>query len=1178
MAHHSRNGVCAEGSCPSISLEHLHNIFERSISSNTSIRTNAEEALLQLRASTLSSTPTTSSLQQTTTSPLIEQLLKFQLYTGASPETKQCAAIYLKNLIRSAWVIDDSEDVVEEQHNNNHNNSSLTNNIIQQVDKDFVKNNILPLLLAVPTLNSTIAKENLVQRQLREALALIADVEFPLKWTDLLVELSRYLSLQPPIELAMHKPTIDQPKGDAQHEGSTTTTTTCASSSSGNGSGSSLLDGSGDSNAAAAGSVVRSLVEYVSVKVLVLEVVFAILCKYKDPTTARLDSDTVQQLSFILSQVTIPFTNLFQMCFNQFNRLLPPTDNCLSSAAANTVDQQKQQQQSSTGQQTTTTGSPVCTPDSIFALLLTADESTSTAAGGRGGGVFVFDTSWDAYFYGWCRCLLLLCKIYRCLNTLDLPEYFEDHLLVFMDLFVNILNWKCDVNYFDRFDILDVDTVHTGGVVEQLKVEVIEIFTLHANKYQQQFEKSVTNSISAVWNLLTCLDRTERNDQLCSSGMLFLSAAANTGWETAGGSPFADENVLRQICSKIIVPNVYLRQSDLEGMEDNPHEFLRRHMEGADTHTRRSAAIDLIRATSKFSSAQLSGILLQFIKALCEAARTSVGHSEQLKDACTALVIGLATHATEAHITQQFVEHYFEIELLKELENQSTDRKLAKSAAMRFVTTFRRVMSSQSLQAVLPLVVSQLAQPDPVVHSYAATCIERLLTVREPLANSSTSASVMRPATVVGSPTKLQPADVKHVLLKSLEPLLLLVRTNRGIRENEYVMKCVMRIFTFLKKESGDAAVSTVEILVQVVKDVATSLSNPTYNHYLFEAIAACLKASAMNNRTSQMESLLVPVLSTLLRQDMHDFIPYCYQILGLLLDTTETVSSSAMYVDLFNFVMRKDCWSQSKANIPGVVRLICAYCRRHQQFGSLLADNTQALLERFQFCLSNVKLSSSAFEIIKAMVRYLPPAYYENHLKVLVTVLLARLNLRNSADLRNDVTVFFALYVCKVPNGERNFLQALESIQAGLTSNVLGFVVVPAATKVQSNHEKKLMIIALSKLVAAVSQDEDLLLKVLDALSKLVCYVPQIETERPSTTAQAEEPEEEANVAFGRDFDVSYAKLAVAEVVARDMMEEVTDVKGVVRESLRPVMKLLEKAAAAGHACGSLLKAFHSN
>eukprot|EP00922_Rhytidocystis_sp_ex-Travisia-forbesii_P029116 GHVS01042629.1.p1 GENE.GHVS01042629.1~~GHVS01042629.1.p1 ORF type:complete len:1192 (-),score=229.84 GHVS01042629.1:370-3885(-) len=1166
--HQGQNGICAEGSCPTISLEHLHNIFERSISSNTSIRTNAEEGLLQLRASALSSLPS-SSCPSSSPSPLIEHLLKFQLYTGASHETRQCAAIYLKNLIRSSWIKEEDD---ETDHTNNNNIGSTTtggavNNLVHQVDKDFIKQNILPLLLAVPTVNSTIAKENLVQTQLREALALIADIEFPLRWKELLMELSRYMVLQPPVQLATHKPTVNQPTLDAQQEG----ITACASSSS---TASLLLLAGGNANSAA-GGIVRSLVDYVNVKLLVLEVLFAVLCKYKDPTTARLDSETIAELSLVLREITLPFTNLFKICATQFDRLFAPPSCLFQSTAANTVVDQH-------GQRTTTCASDVCTPDATFALLLTSDENCLAAAGGRteirGGGVFVFDTVWDKFFYGWCRCLLLLCKVYRCLNTLDLPEYFEDQLPMFMDLFVRILNWKCDLNYFDRFDSLDVDTVHTGGVVEQLKVEVIEIFTLHANKYQQQFEKSVTSSIGAVWNLLTCLDRSERNDQLCSSGMLFLSAAANTGWETAGGSPFSDENVLRQICSRIIVPNVYLRLSDLEGMEDNPHEFLRRHMEGADTHTRRSAAIDLIRATSKFSSAQLSSILLEFIKALCEAARTSVSHSEQLKDACTALVIGLATHTTEAHITQQFVQEYFEIELLQELENPGCDRKLAKSAAMRFVTTFRRVMSSQSLQAVLPLVASQLSQPDPVVHSYAATCIERLLTVREPLANSSTSASIMRPATVVGAPTKLQPGDVKHVLLKSLEPLLLLVRTNRGIRENEYVMKCVMRIFIFLKKECGESAVSTVEILVQVVKDVATSLSNPTYNHYLFESIAACLKASSMNNCTSQMEALLVPVLSTLLRQDMHDFIPYCYQILGLLLDTTETVSSSAMYVDLFNFLMRKDCWSQSKANIPGVVRLICAYCRRHQQFGSLLADNTQALLERFQFCLSNVKLSSSAFDIIKSMVRYLPPAYYDNHLKVLVTVLLARLNQRNSADLRNDVTVFFALYVCKVPNGEHNFLQALESIQSGLTSNVLGFVVVPAATKVHSNHEKKLMIIALSKLIAAVSQDEDLLLKVLDALSKLVCYVPQIETERPSTTAQAEEPEEEANVAFGRDFDVSYAKLAVAEVVARDMMEEVTDVKGVVRESLRPVMKLLEKAAAAGHACGSLLKAFHSN
>eukprot|EP00922_Rhytidocystis_sp_ex-Travisia-forbesii_P063422 GHVS01094359.1.p1 GENE.GHVS01094359.1~~GHVS01094359.1.p1 ORF type:complete len:1154 (-),score=200.97 GHVS01094359.1:221-3682(-) len=1143
------NGLCAEGSCPTISLEHLHNIFERSICANTAMRTNAEEALLQLRASALCVSPS----QSSSSSNLIELLLKFQLYTGASPETKQCAAIYLKNLIRSAWV---SEGATEEE--GVCGGGDMNNGTLPKEDKNFIKTNVLPLLLAVPVANSSMARESLVQNQLREALALIADIEFPLQWPDLLTELCGHIAVPSPLAMLNHKPTLKAPNCEAHK-----------------------LESPGHQQAGGAGGgVLCALIEYVNRKVLVLEVLFAVLCKYKDPT-ARLNNETVTELSHILTELTGPFTLFFKICLAQFDRLVaPPAAGCpFQAIAANTITQDD-------GTNTNTNRASDITPTSFTAASITAilsaaaEEKANAAIVEPGGGVFVFDSKWDEYFYGWGRCLLLLCKIYRCLNTLDLPEFFEDHLAGFMDSFVQILLWKCDHAYFDRFDVLDGDAVQRGGVVEKLKVEVIEIFILHANKYQQPFEKSVTNSIGAVWNLLTCLDRSERNDQLCSSGMLFLSAAATTGWDTDGRSPFADEAVLKQICSRIIVPNVYLRKSDLEGMEDNPHEFLRRHMEGAESHTRRSAAIDLIRATSKFSSTQLSAILLEFIKGLCDASRTLTTQSEQLTDACTALVIGLATHSTEANITQQFVQHYFDMELLKELEGAGgggrPDRRLAKSAAMRFVTTFRLVLSTPSLEAVLPLVASLLCHADPVVHSYAATCMERLLTVRQPLANSNTSSSVMRPVTVAGAPTKLRPADVKPVLLKSLEPLLLLVRTNRGIRENEYVMKCVMRIFTFLKKDAGDAAISTLDILVQVVKDVATSLSNPTYNHYLFEAIAACLKASAMNNGTAHAEALLVPVLSTLLRQDMHDFIPYCYQILGLLLDASDRVNISSMYVELFSFLMRKDSWSQSKANIPGVVRLIGSYCRKHQQFGALLSDNTQALLERFQFCLSNNKLRSSAFEIIRAMVRYLPPSYYENHFKVLVTVLLAQLNQRNTADLRNDVTVFFALYICKVPNGEHKLPQVLESIQSGLTSNVLGFVVVPAATKVQTNYEKKLMIIALSKLVAAVCKDEELLMKVLEALAKLVCVVGEIESERPSAV-QAEEPEEEPNVAFGRDFDVCYAKLAVAEVVARDMMEEVTDVKHLVRESLRPLMSLLQKAAAADHPCGSLVNVFQS-
>lgn len=55
----------------------------------------------------------------------------------------------------------------------------------------------------------------------------------------------------------------------------------------------------------------------------------------------------------------------------------------------------------------------------------------------------------------------------------------------------------------------------------------------------------------------------------------------------------------RQICENIIIPNVYFRDSDEELFESNPTEYIRRDIEGSDTHTRRRSACEMVQGLRK---------------------------------------------------------------------------------------------------------------------------------------------------------------------------------------------------------------------------------------------------------------------------------------------------------------------------------------------------------------------------------------------------------------------------------------------------------------------------------------------------------------------------------------------------------------------------------------------------
>eukprot|EP00921_Rhytidocystis_pertsovi_P015405 GHVQ01024488.1.p1 GENE.GHVQ01024488.1~~GHVQ01024488.1.p1 ORF type:complete len:1077 (+),score=135.34 GHVQ01024488.1:85-3315(+) len=1058
----------------SVALENLNSIFQRTLSSAADVVAAGRESLLQL-------------YPEDSPSKHVDVLLKFQLYSGAATETKWVAAIFFKNYVRSHWEL------------------PVDQGGLSDGDKNFVKQNILPLLLAVPNTSipssgslvptkSSVSvpgskEQRLIQSQLSEALALISETEFPLKWPSLLTEIGAHLVLPPPHPHPSHSlEPIPQES----------------------------TNGSGVDFACS------SLTEFMIKRSLVLEVLYTVLKKYRS-SAINLDNETATELKTIVDSLCASYTHTFKDAYERFRQLFSSTGQC-AACVTQAGD-----------------GAIADASASIAAILSSKPVAPPS-------GVAVFSECWDYYYYSSAQCMLSLCKCYYCLVALEIPEFFEDNIGGFMDMFREVLQWKADGEYFRRFNVIENSrNADRGGVIELLKAEVCDILTLHADKYQEPFDAQVTACIAAVWNLLISLDTTERNDEMVSSGMRFLSAAAQTRWSFAsGGSPYSDPSVLQQICFRIILPHVFLRRTDLENIEENPLEFIRKDMEGGDQHTRRSSAVNLIRAMAKVNSAELSRILLSLIEALCLASDTAGTYSQQLKDACTVLVMGLAKYASGATTPQggcsnvagpQFVQRFFLEQLLPELEHQ--DRNIGKAAAFKFITTFRQIVDVSVLKLALPIASKMLADEDPIVHTYAAHCVERLLTVRQPLQQTTATAAATTSATTplarASAPTKLVPAEVKQTLVQCLEPLLHIVRTNRGIRENEYIVKCVMRIFTFLKKEGGECATATLSQFVEVLKYVANNPSNPSYNHYVFESIAAIVKTNAANQRHSETEAILVPVICTIVRQDVHEFIPYCFQILGLLLDISDPQSSISLYVDLFNFLMRRECWTTSKANVPGMVRLIAAYCRRQGQFGTLLKDNIQALLERFQYCFHNTKLcSTAAFELVNSMVRYLPASYYESHFKTLVTVLLARVNQQGTESMKQDVVVFFALYMSKVDNGEQILTGCLESMQPGLTSQFFSFVFFKAALKMTTLHEKKLMIVSVAKFTTAQGLSEDVLLKAMDTLAQLMSFVPSIETFQ-RTERSEQDDEQEGGVQS--DFDVSYAQLSVAQVVTKDMV-----------------------------------------
>eukprot|EP00878_Enallax_costatus_P035479 GHUV01039588.1.p2 GENE.GHUV01039588.1~~GHUV01039588.1.p2 ORF type:complete len:116 (-),score=36.43 GHUV01039588.1:44-391(-) len=72
------------------------------------------------------------------------------------------------------------------------------------------------------------------------------------------------------------------------------------------------------------------------------------------------------------------------------------------------------------------------------------------------------------------------------------------------------------------------------------------------------------------------------------------------------------------------------------------------------------------------------------------------------------------------------------LQVLPELQDPNVnERPILKADALKFVTTFRSQLPTATLVALLPPCIALLGSEHVVVHSYAATAIERFLALRE---------------------------------------------------------------------------------------------------------------------------------------------------------------------------------------------------------------------------------------------------------------------------------------------------------------------------------------------------------------------------------------------------------------------------------------------------------------
>merc|ERR1719199_1266061 len=188
---------------------------------------------------------------------------------------------------------------------------------------------------------------------------------------------------------------------------------------------------------------------------------------------------------------------------------------------------------------------------------------------------------------------------------------------------------------------------------------------------------------------------------------------------------------------------------------------------------------------------------------------------------------------------------------------------------------------------------------------------------------------------------RYSPAEMKDSFLAMVDPILQIIAQGQGIPQNEYLMRCVARIFSFLKEHGAEAGLSTLRPLATILVAMSQNPLNPVFNHNLFEAIASIVKV-CVPARPDDVEAALLPAFEQILERNVTDFLPYTFQILGLLLDAS--TAPKPLYQILFARLLSIELW-RAQANVPGLIRLTRAYFNKHAMFSQLLDQNMQAIL-----------------------------------------------------------------------------------------------------------------------------------------------------------------------------------------------------------------------------------------
>ncbi len=686
------------------------------------------------------------------------------------------------------------------------------------------------------------------------------------------------------------------------------------------------------------------------------------------------------------------------------------------------------------------------------------------------------------------------------------------------------------------------------GPLDALKATACECLALFMERNEEEFARFLPTFVKDVWTEATSAGAAPGRDRLVVSALGFLAAVARS----VHGGLFGEPGALAGVAEGAVVPNLRLRDADVELFEDDWLEYVRRDAEGGDADTRRRAAAELVRALVGRFPAEATALFGGLVRGALAEAAADPAAGWRAKDAAVYLVTAVAakarTAAGGAAATNELVDlaEFFSAHVAPELAAPAVDaRPVVKADCLRFGATFRGALPPAADAALLAGAGALLRARSNVVHSYAATLLERLLAAKR-----------------AGAPA-LPPAELAPragALLAALFGALALP----GSGENEYVMRAVARLAAHLGAAlPADARGALLAALAGALLRAAANPAHPGFNHWLFEAAAAAVRGgAAAPGGVAALEGALFPPFQAVLQEDVQEFHPYVFQVLAQLVEARVALGPAGgglplpeAYLQLLPPLLAPVFWERP-GNVPALARLLRAFVAAAP--AELAARGAlPGALGVLQKLISSKTQDHEGLALLDALTLSLDPAALAPFEAPLWTLLFQRLQAARTAKFTRRLAQSAALVAAR--RGGAALAAALEGVQPGAAAMFAGGVWAPGLGGSGGAVEDKVAAVGAARFLAEAPplQAEGAAPAwgaLLDALLRRLGGAPAAGAGAPAGGDENEAPEAPEEVS---GYAAAYAKLHYAARAEPDPLPEAGEARG----------ELAQRLAAAGAA-----------